>query len=103
MAEKKTNVYKCAYWEDEYDDLGKYYWCRNTDIPSHECNVPGRGFYCQQFCPGYKKGACLGKWEISDWEKQEAEEYKEKMVKEAREREIAERALLKHLKEKYEP
>ena len=98
---KKTRVYECAHYEYDYDDLGKYCWCHNSDIPDRECNV-GRGFYCQQFCPGYKKGELKGSWVISDWEKEEVEEYRTRLVNEAKKREIEERALLKHLKEKYE-
>ena len=74
-APKKTKVYACYHYESEYDDLGKYYWCHNQTIPCNECNA-GRGFYCQQFCPGFKKGNLQGSWVISDWEKKEAEEYK---------------------------
>jgi len=99
--EKKTKVYECIHYEAEYDDLGKYYWCHNSSIPCSECNV-GRGYYCQQFCPGFKKGNYQGEWVISDWEKKEAEEYKAKIVQEAKEKEIAERAMLKYLKKKYE-
>ncbi len=99
--EKKTKVYECAHYEFDYDDLGKYYWCHNGDIPCQECNA-GRGIYCQKFCPGYKKGNLRGSWVISEWEKKDADEYKKKIAAEAKEREIGERALLKHLKKKYE-
>lgn len=101
-APKKTKVYKCAYYEYEYDDLGKYCWCHNGKMPRNECNVVGKGFYCQQFCPGYKKGNLKGSWVISDWEKDEAKKFKAKMVNEAKQKEAEERALLKYLKEKYE-
>lgn len=100
-AQKKTKVYECAFYEYEYDDLGKYYWCHNPDIPERECNA-GRGYYCQKFCPGYKKGCLRGSWEISSWEKKEAREYKEKLKKEAEVIEANERALLAYLKKKYE-
>ena len=98
---KKTRVYECAHYEFDYDDLGKWHWCHNRDIPCQECNV-GRSFYCQKFCPGYKKGKLKGSWVISDWEKEEVEEYRTKLVNEAKKREIEERAMLKYLKEKYE-
>ena len=98
---RKTKVYECAYHEFECDDLGKYCWCRNPDIHSHQCDT-GRGYYCQKFCPGFKRGRLRGEWEISDWERQEAREYKAKIKREAKERETSERALLKYLKEKYE-
>lgn len=101
-APKKTKVYECYHYEYEYDDLGKYCWCHNGKMPRNECNVVRKGFYCQQFCPGYKKGKLRGSWVIEDWEKKEAEEYKTKMVNEAKEKEAEERALLKYLKEKYE-
>lgn len=100
-APKRKRVYECAFYECEYDDLGKYYWCHNADIPDRECNT-GRGYYCQQFCPGYKKGRLCGTWEISDWEKKEAEEYKDKLKKKAEVLEANERALLAYLKKKYE-
>lgn len=100
-SKKKTRVYECFHYEAEYDDLGKYYWCHNRDIPGHECNV-GRGFYCQKFCPGYKKGRLCGTWVLSDWEMEEAEEFKKKIEQERKDKETEERALLKYLKEKYE-
>ena len=100
-SKKKTRVYECFYYEAEYDDLGKYYWCHNRDIPGHECNS-GRGFYCQKFFPGYKKGRLLGTWIISDWEKEDAEKFKKKIEQERKDNETEERALLKYLKEKYE-
>lgn len=98
--EKKTKVYKCFHYDAEYDDLGKYYWCHNSSISCNECNA-GRGYYCQQFCPGYKKGNYKGEWVISDWEKKEAEAYKVKLDKEAADHEVYERALYEHLKKKY--
>lgn len=98
---KKTRVYACYHYEPEFDDLGRYFWCRNQSIPCNECNA-GRGFYCQKFCPGFKKGKLQGTWVISDWEKDEAEKFMKKILAEAKEQEIKERALLKQLKEKYE-
>lgn len=74
---RKTKVYQCAHYEFDCDDLGKFYWCHNPDIPYSECTV-GRGFYCQRFCPGYKKGKIRGEWAISKWEKDEAKKFKEK-------------------------
>lgn len=100
-APKKTKVYACYHYEFDYNDFGTYYLCHNRDIPCRECNV-GKGLYCQQFCPGYKKGNLQGSWVISDWEEDEAKKFKEKMVNEAKEKEAEERALLKYLKEKYE-
>ena len=96
---KKTKVYLCEHYEYEYDDLGKY-WCHNHEIPKRECDVDY--IYCQQFCPEYKKGQLQGEWEISNHDKELAQEYQARMLEEARKREIEERALLKHLKEKYE-
>ena len=52
---KKTKVHECAYFEYNCDDLGKYYFYHNLDIPGHECTVTGRGIYCQKGCSGYKK------------------------------------------------
>lgn len=98
---KKKRVYECAFYEYEYDDLGKYYWCHNADIPERECNA-GRSYYCQQFCPGYKKGRLCGTHEISDFEKKDAEVYKAKLKKDAEVLEAKERALLAYLKKKYE-
>ena len=43
-----------------------------------------------------------GEWEISNHDKEMAQEYQAKVLEEMRVREIEERALLKHLKEKYE-
>ena len=97
---KKTKVYLCEHYEYEYDDLGKYCWCHNHEIPKRECDVDY--IYCQQFCPGYKKGQLQGEWEITNHDKEMAQEYQAKVLEEMRVREIEERALLKHLKEKYE-
>ena len=99
--EKKTKVYECAYFEYDCDDLGKYCFCHNLDIPGHECTVPSRGIYCQKVCPGYKRGKLRGEWVVSDWEKKEAEAYKVKLDKEATDHEACERALYEHLKKKY--
>ena len=98
---KKTKVYECAYFEYDCDDLGKYCFCHNLDIPGHECTVPSRGIYCQKVCPGYKRGKLRGEWVVSEWEKKEAEAYKVKLDKEAADHEACERALYKHLKKKY--
>lgn len=98
---KKTRVYECAYFEYDCDDLGKYCFCHNLDIPGHECTVTGRGIYCQKGCTGYKKGKLRGAWVISDWEKKELRELKMKLKKESAEREACERALYEHLKKKY--
>ena len=70
---KKTKVYLCEHYEYEYDDLGKYCWCHNHEIPKRECDVDY--IYCQQFCPGYKKGQLHGEWEISNHDKEMAQEY----------------------------
>ena len=99
--EKKTKVYECAYFEYDCDDLGKYCFCHNLDIPGHECTVPSSGIYCQKVCPGYKRGKLRGEWVVSDWEKKEAEAYKVKLDKEATDHEACERALYEHLKKKY--
>lgn len=72
----KTKVYECAHFEYEYDDLGRYCWCHNKNMPSSQCEIPCRSIYGQQFCRGYKKGSLRGEWVISDWEKKEAEEFK---------------------------
>lgn len=101
VSKKKTRVYECFHYDAEYDDLGKYYWCHNKNIPERECNAC-RGFYCQKFCTGYKKGRLRGTWVLSDWEKEEAEKFKKKIEQERKDKETAERALLKYLKEKYE-
>ena len=93
-------MYECAFFEYEYDDLGKYCWCHNHEIPKRECDVDY--IYCQQFCPGYKKGKLHGEWEITNHDKEMAQEDQAKVLEEMRVREIEERALLKHLKEKYE-
>ena len=98
---KKTKVYECKHYEFDYDDLGKYNWCHNDSISSYECIVPCRGFYSQQFCPGFKKGNLRGQWVISDWEKKEAADFKSQIAKKAIETEAAERALYEHLKKKY--
>jgi len=99
--EKKTRVrvYECAHYEYDCDDLGKYCWCHNRDIPDRECNV-GRGYYCQQFCPGYKKGELKGSWVISDWEKADAEEFKKSLDAELRPVELNKRVIEEYIKEK---
>ena len=106
MATKKTkkgtNVYECYHYEFEYDDFGKYFICHNINIPGHECKVRRNSPYCQQFCPGYKKGNLRGKWVIADWEKEEVEKFKAKLAQEAKDRETKERAMLDYLKAKYE-
>lgn len=98
---KKTKVYICAHYEFDYDDLGKFCWCKNPLMFKRECDAP-RYYYCQKFCPGFKKGHLAGTWEISDGEKEIAEEFKKGLDKETKGREKKERALLKYLKEKYE-
>lgn len=71
---KKESVYECAHFEYEYDDLGKYRWCRNRESGRAECNCDY--IYAQQFCRFYEKGELRGKWVIGDVEKQAAEEFK---------------------------
>ncbi len=100
--ERKTKVYECYHYEFEYDDFGKYFICHNIDIPGHKCKVSGNSIYCQQFCPGYKKGNLRGEWVIADWEKEEVEKLKAKLAQEAKDRETKERAMLEYLKAKYE-
>lgn len=99
--DNKTKVYECAHYEFECDDLGKYCWCNNTGMPNRNCEL--EYIYCHQFCPGYKKGKLRGAWVVSADEIKVAENFRRQMEQERKNREIEERALLKHLKEKYEP
>lgn len=99
MKTKKTRVYECAYYEFEYDDFGKYCICHNQNIPRNECNV-GRGFYCQQFCPGYRKGRLRGTWVISDWEKADAEEFRKSLKAERRPVGLNKRVIEEYIKGK---
>lgn len=45
--------YGCSHFEYEYDDFGKYCWCRNPKNPSNRCDVEHE--FCMKFCPWYKK------------------------------------------------
>lgn len=96
---KKTKVYECAHYEYEYDDLGKYCWCRNRAMQKSECDA--EFIYCQRFCPGFKKGKYRGMWEISPVEKGKAEKFKKEIAEKLKILEANERAQLKYLKEKY--
>ena len=75
----ETPVYECAHFEYEYDDLGKYRWCRNRESGRGECNC--NYIYAQQFCPFYKKGKLRGKWLIGDAEIEAAKMFKEEWSK----------------------
>lgn len=100
--ERKTKVYECYHYEFDYDAVCKYFICHNIDIPGYECKVWSNSIYCQQFCPGYKKGNLRGEWVIADWEKRDAEKFKAQIEQEAKDREVKERAMLEYLKAKYE-
>ena len=73
---KKKSVYACKYFENEYDDLGKYSLCYNRNCKLQTCDC--HRIYAQQFCPFYEKGELRGRWVISDEDKQAAEEFKKK-------------------------
>lgn len=51
----KVKLFNCKWFEAEYDDLSKDYWCRNPDCPTREC-------WCeliaeQEVCPGFEKSS----------------------------------------------
>ncbi len=98
--DNKTKVYECAHYEYEYDGFDKYAWCHCRESGYREC--PAEQIYAMQFCPCYKQGNLRGEWEITNQDKAMAQEFQARVLEEARKREIEERALLKHLKEKYE-
>ena len=100
MDENKTKVYECAHYEYEYDGFGKYAWCHCQESGHREC--PAEYIYSMQFCPCYKQGNLRGEWVVSDAEIKFAEDFRKQMEQERTDRETEERALLKHLKEKYE-
>lgn len=95
----KTKVYECANYLYEYDDLGKYAWCRSSRSGKRECDC--NYIYAMQFCPFFEKGNLRGTWEISAAEKDFAEEFKRKLENDRIKNEIAERALYEHLRKKY--
>lgn len=97
----KTKVYECAHYEYEYDGFDKYAWCKCRESGHREC--PAEQIYSMQFCPYYKKGNLCGEWVVSENEIEHAEDFWKKMGQEQKNKEIEERALLKRLKEKYEP
>ena len=74
-ARKDVPIYECAYFEYEYDDLGKYCWCHNRESGRRECHC---GYiYAQQFCPFYKKGDLRGKCDIGQQEIEAAQKFNE--------------------------
>lgn len=72
---KAVNVYECAHFEFEYDDLGKYSWCHCKNMPTRECDC--HYIYAQQFCPCFEKGSLRGKWVPSEDEIAIAEKFRE--------------------------
>lgn len=72
---KKVDVYECAFFEYEYDDLGKYSWCHCKKMPSRECDC--HFIYAQQFCPCFDKGKMRGSWIPTEDEIRCAEKFKE--------------------------
>jgi len=53
MKTEKRRIYECEHYEYEYDDLGKYAWCHNSDCLNRQCIV---GYiFCHELCPFYKK------------------------------------------------
>lgn len=98
--DNKTKVYECAHYEYEYDGFDKYAWCHCKESGHREC--PCDIIYAMQFCPCYKQGNLHGEWVVSADEIKIAEDFRKQMEQERKNREIEERALLKHLKEKYE-
>ena len=105
---KKTKVYECFYHERWYDDLGKGVICHHPNLPIEcICSKDCEYIYSERMCPGYKKGNLVGSWVVSEDEKEDAKKFKETIALRRRqsdeETERAERAMLKYLKEKYEP
>ena len=39
---KAVDIYQCAYYEYEYDDLGKYSWCHRKSARKPKCFSLGR-------------------------------------------------------------
>ena len=33
----KIELYRCKWFESDFDDFGKTYWCQNKDCPTREC------------------------------------------------------------------
>ena len=105
---KKTKVYECLFHERWYDDLGRGDFCHHPNLPNEcICSKNCEYIYSERGCPGYKKGNLLGSWVISKNEKEDFKKFKETIAVQQRwsveETERVERAMLKYLKEKYEP
>lgn len=49
-------VYKCKYFNYQYDDLGSYHYCESNKIKSGFCINPTGTFFAQQFCPCFQRG-----------------------------------------------
>ena len=74
----RQRVYDCAYYEFEYDDLGKYYWCHNPDNPNRQCDV--HWIFCMKFCPYFKrKPGSYRVFEVTERDRQLMEEAKKNL------------------------
>lgn len=92
--------FQCSHYEFEYDDLGKYCWCHNKNIPSRECMC--KNIFQMNACPGFNRGERFSFLTMTKEDKLDLKKFKEQLMKEAQDREVEERALLKYLKSKYE-
>ena len=95
----KKKWWRCAHFERDYDDWGKYSYCHNKDCPHRDCVADN--IFQMSVCPFFKKGEVSGFFDSTGYEKG-MEEFKKRMESEMKQKEIEERALLKYLKEKYE-
>lgn len=106
---KKTRIYECAFFEFEYDDLGKYCWCHSPKNPNRMCDVHWK--VCSKFCPYYKKKTGRNAYvviELDENDKELMAEAKKKLEKwradrkiEKEEAEKAEYKMYLRLKKKY--
>ena len=72
---KKANVYECKHFKFKYDEYEKWCFCHNHDLPFDECPCPQPE--AMKFCPGFKRGKLLGKFDKDDSES-EKERYAKK-------------------------
>ena len=99
MKKGQKKWWRCAHFEYDYDDWGKYCYCHNKDCPHKDCRA--ENVFQMSVCPFYAKGKESFVLDPSGYE-DGMREFKERMEEDAKKKEIEERALLKYLKEKYE-
>lgn len=96
----KKKVWQCAFYERDYDDLGKYSWCHNPKSGVSECDC--ENIFVKQVCPCFEKSKQSCFLEMNNHDKQLVDEYLKKRAEERKNQETKERELLKYLKAKYE-